>query len=404
MKHIVFVIGYYKNGGVSMRATNLANEFGRRGYRVTLLVTKGIGSEVFFDRHPNVALVSLAEFYEQAQNDARVIKDRYRQDAYIRRRSRMRYWGVLLSKTKRQSIGVEVSVLRRIHALRAFVVLNPDAVYIPFGAGYYEEAFFATRGYPCKLIYAERNAPEKEIPWQPKKRVVFYDILKQADGVVLQTEDEKLFYKDVLPAHVAVIHNPVKATLPEPYVGERRPVVVNFCRVAEQKNLPLLIDAFIKLHEDHSEYQLNIYGNAVVPEEEALCRRLKELVAERGCGEFIALLPPAADVHERVLDAAMFVSSSDFEGLSNSMIEAMAIGLLCVCTDCLGGGAREIIRNGENDLLVAIKEVDALYQGMKQFVEEPELADVCGQNATKLRKELAVERIAEQWLTFIEQV
>ena len=404
MKHIVFVIGHYKNGGVSMRSTNLANEFGRRGHRVTLLVTQDIGSEVFFDRHSNVELLSLAAFYEQVKNDARVIRDRRHQEAYIRRRSRMRYWGVFLSKTQCQSIGVEVSVLRRIHALRAFVVLHPDAVYIPFGAGYYEETYFATRGYPCKLMYAERNAPEKEIPWQPKKRVVFFDILKKADGVVLQTEDEKTFYKDVLPEHVAVIHNPVKATLPEPHMGERHPVVVNFCRIAEQKNIPLLLDAFIKLHEEYPDYRLEIYGNTVEPHEEQLCQQLKESVAERGYQDCIAILPPAADVHERVLDAAMFVSSSDFEGLSNSMIEAMAIGLPCVCTDCLGGGAREIIRDGENGLLVPIQDVDALCQGMKRFVENPTLAETCGRNATKLREELAVERIAERWLAFIEQL
>lgn len=404
MKHIVFVIGHYKNGGVSMRATNLANEFGRRGYRVTLLVTQEIGSEVFFDRHANVELVSLSEFYKNVQNDERVCKDRRRWDANIRRRSRARYWGVFMSKTKRRSMAVEVSVLRRVHAMRAFVVLHPEAVYIPFGAGYYEEVFFATRGCPCKLIYAERNAPEKEVPWQPDKLVVFYDILKKADGVVLQTEDEKTFYKGVLPEQVAVIHNPVKASLPAPHVGERRSVVVNFCRVAEQKNLPLLIEAFVKLHEDYPEYRLDIYGNAVVPEEEALCQSLKELITNRGYGEFISLLPPAADVHQRVLDAAMFVSSSDFEGLSNSMIEAMAIGLPCVCTDCLGGGAREVIRDGENGLLVPIKDVDALYRGMKRFVEDPDLAKACGQNATKLREEQDVEKIAGQWLELIEGV
>ena len=44
MKHIVFVIGQYKNGGVPMRVTNLANELGKRGYRVTILVTKQIGT------------------------------------------------------------------------------------------------------------------------------------------------------------------------------------------------------------------------------------------------------------------------------------------------------------------------------------------------------------------------
>ena len=58
----------------------------------------------------------------------------------------------------------------------------------------------------------------------------------------------------------------------------------------------------------------------------------------------ISIKPFNAIIDQAVLDAAMFVLTSDFEGMSNSMLEAMAIGLPCVCTDCDGGGAREIIK------------------------------------------------------------
>ena len=51
MREIVFVIGNYKNGGVAMRATNLANEFSKAGRSVTLLATKEVGKDIFFDRH-----------------------------------------------------------------------------------------------------------------------------------------------------------------------------------------------------------------------------------------------------------------------------------------------------------------------------------------------------------------
>jgi glycosyltransferase involved in cell wall biosynthesis len=120
--------------------------------------------------------------------------------------------------------------------------------------------------------------------------------------------------------------------------------------------------------------------------------------------KYIKILPPRGDIHGIIRDCAMFVSSSDFEGLSNSMIEAMAIGLPCVCTDCLGGGAREMIRHGENGLLVPMNDADALCDAMKLMIEDSGLAQKCSQNAAKIRDELSADRIAQLWIDFIEKI
>lgn len=403
MKHIVFVIGHYKNGGVAMRATNLANEFGKRGHKVTILVTKEIAEDIFFERHSNVEIVSLSHFYDEHKTSPAVRGDAKKQTRAMRRIKWLR--NIQKKGTMRyQQDGFRLKGMEHAVILRTYAVLHPGAIFIAFGSGCYEDAFFATRGLPCKLIYAERNAPHLELPWNIAHRDMLMNSLKQIDGVVLQTEDERLFYQDVLPANAEVIHNPIKPSLPEPYEGERRRVVVNFCRIANQKNLPLMIEAFVKLHADHPDYRLEIYGNTVEQNEEQLRDELIDFINSQGYSEFISILPPAADVHEQVRDAAMFVSSSDFEGLSNSMIEAMAIGLPCVCTDCLGGGAREMIRHEENGLLVPTQDAEALCCGMKRFVEDLSLAATCGRNATKLRKELCADRIFERWLKLIEKV
>ena len=99
----------------------------------------------------------------------------------------------------------------------------------------------------------------------------------------------------------------------------------------------------------------------------------------------------------------MFVSSSDYEGLSNSMLEAMAIGLPCVCTDCLGGGAREVIKDRENGLIVPMNDAEAMCRAMKEYIEDPALAEKCSLNAAAIREELSVEKITRQWLDIIEK-
>jgi len=402
MKHIVFVIGNYKNGGVAMRSTNLANAFAEKGYKATILVTGAISDEVYFKYHENVEIVELSKYIEAHKKDKTLLEYRNKQQKTIEKLKRLRYvtrFFPALDKVMAEKI----RGIRRSKDMSAFILNNQERIYITFGLGYYEKTFFAVKPFGSKIIYAERNASEVEFPKNAIERNRLIELVGKADGVILQTEDELQFYGNKLK-NAKIINNPVKADLPERFIGERRKVIVNFCRVSQQKNLLLLFEAMQELHKDYPEYVLEIYGNTVVKQEEELLEEYKQLLKQMKADAYIKLLPPSKDVHTLVRDSAMFVSSSDFEGLSNSMIEAMAMGLPCVCTDCLGGGAREMIQHGENGLLVPLNDAQALYLAMKRFIEEPALAEKCSVNAEKKREELSLPLIADKWIEYIESV
>ncbi|MBQ2724512.1 MAG: glycosyltransferase [Clostridia bacterium] len=400
MKRIVFVIGNYKNGGVAMRSTNLANEFAGKGYAVTILATKDIAHNIFFKLEKNVELVSLCRFIEDNKSNSALLAEVGKQENKIRTIKRLRYLARFAPKWDKK-LEREIRGIRKSSLLRQYMVLNQETVVIPFGAAYYEQVYYAVRGLNCKVIYAERNAPELEVSPDPETAAEFFRILGKADGAVFQTLDEKAYYEPYIRKNTAVIHNPIKKGLPLPFTGERRKVIVNYCRISQQKNLYLLIEAFADLHKEFPGYSLEIYGNTVEEIEEKLRDELVQYVMDQRLEDSVHILPPSADVHDRVKDCAMFVSSSDFEGLSNSMIEAMAIGLPCVCTDCLGGGAREMIEDGINGILVPVKDRDALCQGMKRVIADPLLAEKLGRNAAEIVKEMSVEIIAEKWLEVI---
>ena len=402
MKHIVFVVGNYKNGGVPMRSTNLANEFAKKGYSVDILVTGEIADNVFFAREEGVRLVSLKEFSASCRNDAEIRVLKSKNSKKLNYLKRLRYITKYLPKLDTKAENV-IREIRKGEAILPYAVKHQDSVYITFGIEYFDMAYCATKGFGSRIIYAERNAPEVDFPKDEAKRQRLLELLKKASGAVLQTYDEMEFFGDTFKDAV-VIRNPVKSGLPDPYTGERRKVAVNFCRIANQKNLPLMIDAFVKLHSVYPEYTLEIYGNTVTKNEEDIKEKIIGLIADNNAEGYIRILPPRSDIHEIIRDCAMFVSSSDFEGLSNSMIEAMAIGLPCVCTDCLGGGAREMIRHGENGLLVPMNDADALCEAMKKMIEDKALAEKCSYNASKIRNELSAETIASQWIDFIERL
>ena len=402
MKHIVFVVGNYKNGGVPMRSTNLANEFAKKGYSVDILVTKEIADDVYFVREDGVNLISLKEFTEANKTDSDYIKIKNKWTRRICLLKKLRYITKYFPAIDKK-LEMEIHDIRKGEELLCYTVNHRDSVYIAFGIGCFEQAFCAAKTFGSKAIYAERNAPDVDFPKDSEKRARLMGLLKNAAGAVLQTHEELEFFGNTFK-ETEVIRNPVKAGLPEPYTETRRNVIVNFCRIANQKNLPLMIRAFIKLHEIYPDYSLEIYGNTVAENEEKIKEELIRMIAELGAEKYIKILPPRGDIHGIIRDCAMFVSSSDFEGLSNSMIEAMAIGLPCICTDCLGGGAREMIRHGENGLLVPMNDADALCDAMKLMIEDSSLAQKCSQNAAQIRDELSVDRIAQLWIDFIEKI
>ena len=243
-----------------------------------------------------------------------------------------------------------------------------------------------------RIIVAERNYPD---------RPTFEDHFKQlrnkcyskADYCVFQTKEQAEMFPDSVRKKAVVIMNPIKDDLPEPHHGVRKKIIVNYCGYKEHKNISLLIDAFSIVHKNHPEYSLEVYGYG---EQKDILQRI---IDEIGLTESVKLLPFEKNIHEKVKDYAMFVMSSDYEGMPNALIEAMGIGLPVVSTDCLGGGAKAVIENGVNGLLLPIRDADALSNAMNSIIEYPDKTEEMRKNALSIKQNLSVERIAQQWVT-----
>ena len=104
------------------------------------------------------------------------------------------------------------------------------------------------------------------------------------------------------------------------------------------------------------------------------------------------------NVNDIIKDSAMFVLSSDFEGISNAMIEALALGIPTICTDCPIGGARQMIQDGKNGLLVPVGDDGALYNAMKKIIDNPQFADELAEEGKKIRLLYPEDKIVQKWL------
>lgn len=256
--------------------------------------------------------------------------------------------------------------------------------------GDYAAMYMLLGGYGIKTekVISERNDPNSE-PSKKIYRKIRDLIYKSADIMVCQTNDASKYYDGIVKKRI-IIYNPIMPNLPT-YDGKRDKRVVNFCRIDSQKNLPLLLDAFSEFHKEHSDYTLEVYGNGPLKNE------IENYIKDNNMESFVSLKDFCEDIHEKIKSAAMFVSSSDFEGMSNSMLEAMGMGMPVICTDCPIGGAHEVIKSGFNGILVPCRDKKNLISAMKKIAENEKFGDFIGSNAIKINFQLDKKTICEKW-------
>lgn len=246
--------------------------------------------------------------------------------------------------------------------------------------------------YPTLLSL--RNAPNESRTRGGLKNVMHEALRRmsysKAAGVVFQTESSREYYtKRVKLNSSFVVPNPVKTDLPKATRAANR--VVTFCRLEPAKNLPLLIEAFEGFSESHSDFRLDIYGNGSERNE------LEALIARKGLTQKVKIHPYSQDIHAAIADAKMYVSSSDYEGMSNSLLESMAMGIPSISTDSDGGGARSVITDGVNGLLVSKGNPTELSNAMSRIADDPSFAAKLSAGGMRLAEDLSPQRIAKRW-------
>ena len=131
---------------------------------------------------------------------------------------------------------------------------------------------------------------------------------------------------------------------------------------------------------------------------------ISKSIAKNHAEEYVHLMGASDELEKKLNDAALFAFSSDWEGLPNALMEAMALGLPIVATDCPCGGPATLIENEKNGLLVPIKDADALATGMNRLIEDRDFAEKLGREARKIKDIANTEAVVRQWRDYIEEL
>lgn len=209
--------------------------------------------------------------------------------------------------------------------------------------------------------------------WLQRRSIARYG---QADGVIVPSRGaaEDLARLSGLPLDtIKVLPNPIvspaleelaRAPSPHAWLDDPEvPVILGVGSLTPRKDYPMLVRAFARLREKRP-CRLVILGKG---RDET---RLRELATEMGVGEDVLLPGFTENPYAWMARAAVFAHSSQWEGLGIVLIEALALGLPVVATDCPSGPA-EVLDQGRHGRLVPVGDASAMAEALGNALDEP---------------------------------
>lgn len=356
---ISLIISALSAGGAERVIVTLANSWAARGWEVSLITFEPPGTTSYYQIDPRVALRQLG----------------------------IASVGSPLWRAIRQN-------LRRIRALRqALRAADPDLA-IAFLAKVNVLTVLASRGLAFPVVVSERNNPKRQRfrgIWSWLRQRLY----RQAYCVVTPSRGVLESFSGDIRERGRVIPNPVDlAPAPSARRGGTRLVAVG--RLVHQKGFDLLLESFAQIAPEHPAWTLTIWG------EGEQRPALQVLRAELGLAGRVQLPGLTARPGQWVEDADVFVLSSRYESFGNVITEAMAAGLPVVAFDCPWGPG-DIVRDGEDGLLVPPEDVDALAAAMRRLLLDPELRARLGMAAARNVRRFAREAIIAQWDALVSE-
>ena len=349
MSKIAFVIGGMSRGGAERVISILANHYAESGWDVDIVML--LQNKVAYELNNKIRLVDMT------------------------------------MKTQNKIAGAP----RWVWSFRNYAKKNNPDIIVSFVARINIVVLLATAGMDKKIIVSERNDPAMD------GRSRFLDSLtkvlyKKARKIIFQTRRAAGHFEGEILENSVIIPNPIAVRCFAQ--DESKHKIVSVGRLAEQKNHKMLIEAFSEVAERHPDYELWIYGEGNLRDE------LGTIISEHHLEGKVFLPGNIPDIHQKIADAEMFVLSSDYEGLSNALLEAMMMGLPCISTNC--AGSDEYIKDGVNGLLVPVGDKGKMARAIERLIEDDVLRTSIGKAGKKSVEQCDSQIVMKKWCETIE--
>jgi len=354
---IMFYISSLAKGGAQRVILNLAESLIAKGHQVTVVTTAIVENE-----------------YELPCKANRIISD--------------------ISDDEITSSRI-VNLKKRFCKLRNIWKTGKPDVIISFIGKNNFMAIMTAWGLDIPVVTSVRGDPKEEY-YSKVNRFLAKTLMGKSTGIVLQTPDAKAYFPKWMQKKAIILDNPLNPDfIDEYYNGERENVIVSVGRIDANKNQKLIIDAFYQIADEFPDVKLVLYGDGEDRE------KLLKYVQNNSYQSRILLPGEVNNVKERIKRAKIFVLSSNTEGMPNALMEALALGIPSISTDCPCGGPRMLMEGKENGILVPVGDSVKMAEAMRKILGDAELWSKYSKNAYGIINDLHPQTVNEKWEKYL---
>lgn len=264
---------------------------------------------------------------------------------------------------------------------------------INFGDTLFFNLLFIKLFYNIHLITSERGDPYNSSNILERLRRM---LLKYSDKIVFQTKGARDFFSSSIRNKSTIIANPVVIPKEQWNQTDTLERIIFVGRIDFwQKRPDLLLKAFAIVHKKHPTYYLDVCGSG------SELKQLQNIADELKISNFVVFHGAVQNVGDFLLRDEIFVLTSDFEGIPNALLEAMAIGMPVVSTDCSPGGAAMLIDSGRNGLLVPKGEVESIAEAICYLIDNKNVASSMAFRARETMYQYSSKKIIEKWIKIL---
>ncbi len=350
--NIGFLIYSLDGGGAERMVSRLANGMYKRGINVSIIIFEDRNRA--YDINPEISVY---------------IMDVKRRSRIMRTFSRIKQIHNYIKKE-----GIDV--------LFAFTISM-----VPF-------AILSSMGTKCKIIGTERTNPKC---LKRKYKICIPLFASFCKGYVFQTSGAMKCYPKKCQAKGVVIGN-IAPCIEEIEVFPKEPLTIcSAGRLHTDKDFETLIRAFKKVNDTIAKTKLDIYGDGPQKKE------LIDLAEKLNIAQNINFKGFTRQLSKELSKYSIFVFSSKAEGMPNTLMEAMAMGLSCVSTDCEFGPS-ELIDDGVNGYLVKVKDFDQMAMKIIYLLRNDEIRKSMGIRAKEISEKYSEDNIINAYIGYVTEV
>jgi glycosyltransferase involved in cell wall biosynthesis len=240
------------------------------------------------------------------------------------------------------------------------------------------------------VLVAQEHQTHATLP--PALRAAMQAAYSRLSAAVTVTETDAVAFRELTPVpgvRICAVPNTSPAA-PLPTADTASRILIAAGRLDPVKQYDVLLHAFRSVVDRHPDWSLRIYGAG--PQSGPL----RALVTDLRLNDHVLLMGRHARMETEWVKGAMLVSSSERESFGMSIVEAMRAGLPVVSTRA-PVGPEEIIRDGDDGLLVPVGDVAGLAEAITTLVEEPDMRRRMGQRAAQNAARFDPARVAAQY-------